>query len=121
MALLRAIDKDEPVPELKFSTEEIKSGQDVFAMGHPMGMVWSVSRGVISHEDRYARHPYVHSVQTDAAINVGNSGGPLLNMKGEIVGINALIISKSTFVRFLNLSGMFNSPNSFINSLTAWS
>ena len=94
LALLRAIDKDEPVPELKFSTEEIRSGQDVFAMGHPMGMVWSVSRGVISHEDRYARHPYVHSVQTDAAINVGNSGGPLLNMKGEIVGINALIISK---------------------------
>ena len=94
LALLRAIDKDEPVPELKFSTEEIKSGQDVFAMGHPMGMVWSVSKGVISHEDRYARHPYVHSVQTDAAINVGNSGGPLLNMKGEIVGINTLIISK---------------------------
>ena len=94
LALLRAIDKDEPVPELKFSTEEIKSGQDVFAMGHPMGMVWSVSKGVISHEDRYARHPYVHSVQTDAAINTGNSGGPLLNMKGEIVGINALIISK---------------------------
>ena len=94
LALLRAIYKDEPVPELKFSTEEIRSGQDVFAMGHPMGMVWSVSRGVISHEDRYARHPYVHSVQTDAAINVGNSGGPLLNMKGEIVGINALIISK---------------------------
>ena len=94
LALLKAIDKDEPVPELKFSTEEIKSGQDVFAMGHPMGMVWSVSKGVISHEDRYARHPYVHSVQTDAAINTGNSGGPLLNMKGEIVGINALIISK---------------------------
>ena len=94
LALLRAIDKDEPVPELKFSTEEIKSGQDVFAMGHPMGMVWSVSKGVISHEDRYARHPYVHSVQTDAAINTGNSGGPLLNMKGEIVGINTLIISK---------------------------
>ena len=94
LALLKAIDKDEPVPELKFSTEEIKSGQDVFAMGHPMGMVWSVSKGVISHEDRYARHPYVHSVQTDAAINTGNSGGPLLNMKGEIVGINTLIISK---------------------------
>ena len=94
LALLRAIDKDEPVPELKFSSEEIRSGQDVFAMGHPMGMVWSVSKGVISHEDRYARHPYVHSVQTDAAINTGNSGGPLMNMKGEIVGINTLIISK---------------------------
>ena len=94
LALLRAIDKDEPVPELKFSSEEIRSGQDVFALGHPMGMVWSVSKGVISHEDRYARHPYVHSVQTDAAINTGNSGGPLMNMKGEIVGINTLIISK---------------------------
>ena len=94
LALLKTVDKDEPVPELKFSNEEIKSGQDVFALGHPMGMVWSVSRGVISHEDRYARHPYIHSIQTDAAINVGNSGGPLLNMKGEIVGINTFIISK---------------------------
>ncbi len=94
LVLLKAVDKDEPVPELKFSNEEIKSGQDVFALGHPMGMVWSVSRGVISHEDRYARHPYIHSIQTDAAINVGNSGGPLLNMKGEIVGINTFIISK---------------------------
>jgi S1-C subfamily serine protease len=42
------------------------------------------------------RHPYIKSLQTDAAINKGNSGGPLLNMKGEIVGINSMIISKIT-------------------------
>ena len=59
-----------------------------------MGMVWTVTKGIISSTNRYAKHPYIMAVQTDAAINQGNSGGPLLNMKGEIVGINSSIISK---------------------------
>ena len=59
-----------------------------------MGMAWTVTKGIVSSNDRYARHPYVHAIQTDAAINKGNSGGPLLNMQGEIVGINALMISR---------------------------
>jgi serine protease Do len=59
-----------------------------------MGMVWTVTKGIVSSTERYARHPFIKAVQTDSAINKGNSGGPLLNMRGEIVGINAMIVSR---------------------------
>ena len=96
LALLEVIGKEEPIPYLKFAddTKDIEAGQEVFALGHPMGMVWTVTRGIVSSTERYARHPFIKAIQTDAAINKGNSGGPLMNMRGEIVGINALIISK---------------------------
>jgi len=96
LALLEVIDKEEPIPYLSFADDakDMEAGQEVFALGHPMGMVWTVTRGIVSSTERYARHPFVKAIQTDAAINKGNSGGPLMNMRGEIVGINALIISK---------------------------
>ena len=94
LALLEVTDKETPVPFLKFAEGELKTGDEVFAMGHPMGMTWTVTKGILSNTDRFARHPYVKAVQTDAAINKGNSGGPLLNMKGEIVAINSLMISR---------------------------
>jgi len=97
LALIKVIGKEEPMPHLEFAEDagKIKSGTDVFALGHPMGMAWTVTKGIISSTERYARHPFVKSIQTDSAINKGNSGGPLMNMKGEIVGINALIISRN--------------------------
>ena len=96
LALLRVIDYEGKLPHLKFAknTQDLKSGVEVFALGHPMGMAWSVTKGIISNNERYARHPYIHSLQTDAPINRGNSGGPLMNMQGEIVGINALLVSR---------------------------
>jgi len=96
LALIRVIGKENPIPYLKFAKniEKIKEGMDVFALGHPMGMVWTVTKGIISSNERYARHPFIKALQTDASINKGNSGGPLMNIQGEIVGINALIISK---------------------------
>jgi len=96
LALIKVIGKEEPIPHLEFAEDagEIKAGTDVFALGHPMGMVWTVTKGIISSTERYARHPFIKAIQTDSAINKGNSGGPLMNMKGEIVGINALIVSK---------------------------
>jgi len=96
LALIKVIGKEEPMPHLEFAEDagKIKSGTDVFALGHPMGMAWTVTKGIVSSTERYARHPFVKAIQTDSAINKGNSGGPLMNMKGEIVGINALIISK---------------------------
>ena len=96
LALIEVIGKEEPMPHLEFAEDagEIKSGTDVFALGHPMGMAWTVTKGIISSTERYARHPFIKAIQTDSAINKGNSGGPLMNMRGEIVGINALIISR---------------------------
>jgi len=97
LALIEVIGKEEPMPHLEFAEDagKIKSGTDVFALGHPMGMAWTVTKGIVSSTERYSRHPFIKAIQTDAAINKGNSGGPLLNMKGEIVGINALIVSKN--------------------------
>ena len=96
LALLKIIDNDKKLKPLKFAkdTEKLEVGTEVFALGHPMSMAWSVTKGIISSNNRYARHPYIHALQTDAAINKGNSGGPLLNMQGEIVGINALMVSR---------------------------
>jgi len=96
LALIEVLGKEEPIPHLEFAKDagKIQAGTDVWALGHPMGMVWTVTKGIISSNERYSRHPFIKALQTDSAINKGNSGGPLLNMKGEVVGINSLIISK---------------------------
>jgi serine protease Do len=97
LALIKVIGEDKQLPHLMFAdnVKEISIGTEVFAIGHPMGMVWTVTKGIVSSNERFARHPFIKAIQTDAAINKGNSGGPLLNMKGEIIGINSLMISKS--------------------------
>ena len=94
LALLGVKGKDTTTPFLTFS-DTVTIGEDVFALGHPMGLSWSVTKGIVSNTERFARHPYIKALQTDAAINKGNSGGPLLNMRGEIVAINALMVSKT--------------------------
>ena len=96
LVVLEVIGLKRKVPYLKFARkEDIYSGIEVFALGHPMGMAWSLSKGIISSTERYARHPYIKSVQVDAAINKGNSGGPVFNEKGEIVGIATLMVSRT--------------------------
>ena len=96
LAVLKVVGLTRKVPYLKFAdNEDIYPGAEVFAFGHPMGMAWSLSKGIISSTERYARHPYIKSIQIDAAINKGNSGGPVLNEKGEIVGIASLLVSRT--------------------------
>ena len=65
------------------------------AMGNPLGQGFSVSAGIISARNRELSGPYDDYIQTDAAINRGNSGGPLFNMDGEVIGVNTAIISPS--------------------------
>ena len=71
LALIEVIGKEEPMPHLEFAEDagEIKSGTDVFALGHPMGMAWTVTKGIVSSTERYARHPFIKAIQTDSAIN----------------------------------------------------
>ena len=95
LALLKVPNREGNIPFLKISDKKIKEGEEVIAIGHPMGMAWTVTKGIVSSSDRYARHPFIKAIQTDAAINQGNSGGPLLNMRGEVVGINSLLVSKA--------------------------
>lgn len=71
-------------------------GDWVVAIGNPFGLGGSLSAGIVSARNRDIRSgPYDNFIQTDAAINQGNSGGPLFNMDGEVVGINTAIISQS--------------------------
>ena len=93
---VKVIGLDRKVPYLKFAESyDIYTGLEIFAFGHPLGMAWSLSKGIVSNNERYARHPYIKSIQVDAAINKGNSGGPIINEKGEIVAVAALMVSRS--------------------------
>jgi serine protease Do len=68
-------------------------GDWVMAMGNPLGQGFSVSVGVVSARERALSGTYDDYIQTDAAINRGNSGGPLFNMAGEVIGVNTAILS----------------------------
>jgi serine protease Do len=70
-------------------------GDWVMAIGNPLGQGFSVSAGIVSARNRELSGTYDDFIQTDAAINRGNSGGPLFNMEGEVIGVNTAILSPS--------------------------
>jgi Do/DeqQ family serine protease len=73
-------------------SDQLRVGQQVFAIGNPFGLEASVTRGIISHKERrVGNDSNVEFIQTDAAVNRGNSGGPLINIRGEVIGINTAI------------------------------
>jgi serine protease Do len=94
LALLEVSPK-EPLPYVKFGNSDgMRVGDWVMAIGNPFGLGGSVTVGVISATRRDIQSgQYDEFLQTDAAINRGNSGGPLFNMNGEVVGVNTAIIS----------------------------
>lgn len=86
-----------PLKAVKFGdSRSMRIGDWVMAIGNPFGLGGSLTVGVISARGRNINAgPYDNFIQTDAAINKGNSGGPLFNLKGEVIGINTAIISPS--------------------------
>jgi len=94
LALLK-VSPEKPLKDVKFgSSEKLRVGDWVLAVGNPFGLGGSVSVGIISAKQRDIQSgPYDDYLQTDAAINKGNSGGPLFNMDGEVIGVNTAIIS----------------------------
>jgi serine protease Do len=79
------------LPEIKLGQyDQMKDGDSVVAIGHPYGLNYTATQGVISKVDRIREG--IKYIQIDAAINPGNSGGPLVNMLGEIIGVNSFII-----------------------------
>ncbi|MEX0348443.1 MAG: Do family serine endopeptidase [Paracoccaceae bacterium] len=94
LAVLK-IAADEPLQAVTFGDSEvIRVGEDVVAVGNPFGLHSTVTTGIISAKGRnISAGPYAEFLQTDAAINKGNSGGPLFNMDGEVVGVNSAIYS----------------------------
>jgi serine protease Do len=96
IALLR-VKPDKPLKAVKFGdSEKLRLGEWVIAIGNPFSLGGSVTAGIVSARNRDINSgPYDNYIQTDAAINRGNSGGPLFNLDGEVVGINTAIISPS--------------------------
>lgn len=77
-------------------SDDLRVGQQIFAIGNPYGLDETVTRGVVSAKGRRtANDSGVEVLQHDAAVNPGNSGGPLVNIRGEIVGINSSIYSRT--------------------------
>jgi serine protease Do len=96
LALLK-VEPKAPLKAVPFGdSRTMRIGDWVMAIGNPFGLGGSVTVGIISARGRNINAgPYDNFIQTDAAINRGNSGGPLFNMKGEVIGINTAIISPS--------------------------
>jgi len=94
IALLK-VKADHPLKEVKFgSSDVLRVGDWVMAIGNPFGLGGTVTVGIISAKARNINSgPYDDYLQTDASINKGNSGGPLFNMDGEVIGVNTAIIS----------------------------
>ena len=88
------------------------------AIGNPFGLGGSVSLGIVSAKYRDINSgPYDDFIQTDAAINKGNSGGPLFNLKGEVVGINTAIFSPSGGSVGIGFSAPSNTAKNVISQL----
>jgi serine protease Do len=96
LALLR-VKTDKPLTAVSFGDSDVmKVGDWVLAIGNPFGLGGTVTAGIVSARARDIQQgPYDDFIQTDASINRGNSGGPMFNMNGEVVGINTAIYSPS--------------------------
>lgn len=95
IAVLKIDAKDLPTVKLD-AADDVKVGEWVVAIGSPYGFDNSVTAGIVSAKSRtMPGESYVPFIQTDVAVNPGNSGGPLFNMKGEVVGINSQIYTRT--------------------------
>ena len=93
VALLKVESKNK-LPFVEFgNSDDSRVGDWVLAIGNPLGQGFSVSAGIISARGRDLQGPYDDFIQTDAAINRGNSGGPLFNTSGKVIGVNTAILS----------------------------
>lgn len=103
LALLKIEDKEGSFPAVKFgNSDDLEIGQWVIAIGNPLGLDQTVTAGIVSAKGRdiMGGTAYGQFIQTDAAINFGNSGGPLIDTKGEVIGINTAITSSSEGIGF---------------------
>jgi len=91
------VESDKPLKTVKFGdSDKARVGDGVMAVGNPFGLGETVTAGILSARNRNIESgPYDDFLQTDASINKGNSGGPLFNLQGEVIGINTAILSPS--------------------------
>jgi serine protease Do len=95
IALIK-IDAGNLTPIAFGDSDKAEVGEPVMAIGNPFGLDHSVTTGIVSAKERYiGSGPYDDFIQTDAAVNPGNSGGPLVDVRGAVIGINTAIFSQS--------------------------
>jgi serine protease Do len=95
VAVIKINEKNLPTVQLGNPTA-VKVGEPVLAIGSPYGFENSATSGIVSAKSRsLANDAYVPFIQTDVAVNPGNSGGPLFNLRGEVIGINSQIYSRT--------------------------
>lgn len=104
LALIK-IEPKSPLPAIRMAEDDdLLLGETVVALGNPFGLTHTVTVGVLSATDREARYNgevlYRDILQTDAAVNPGNSGGPLVNINGELIGINVAIYQQAQNISF---------------------
>ena len=97
LAVLKVTPPAKPIKAVKFGdSDKVRLGEWVIAIGNPFSLGGSVTAGIVSARNRDINSgPYDNYIQTDAAINRGNSGGPLFNLDGDVIGVNTAIISPS--------------------------
>ena len=121
IAVIR-VKSDKPLPTVGFGdSDHIRIGEWVLAIGNPFGLGGSVSLGIVSARNRDINAgPYDDFIQTDAAINKGNSGGPLFNLKGDVIGINTAIFSPSGGSVGIGFAVPANTAKSVVDQLTKY-
>ena len=104
LAVLK-VDVDHPLPVLKWgNSEALQVGDAVLAIGNPLGLGISVSAGIVSALNRDIQDtPFDNYIQTDAAINHGNSGGPLVDLNGEVVGVDTALYNPDEAGGFIGI------------------
>ena len=98
LAFIAAPEKHEMENVLLHLVDDLSQGQGVIAMGHPFGLEFTATQGIISN--LLQEHNGVRYIQHDAALNPGNSGGPLINRQSEIVGVNTFVMQKGNSIGF---------------------
>jgi serine protease Do len=115
------VDSDAPLPFVSFGdSDTARVGDWVVAMGNPLGQGFSVSAGIVSARNRALSGIYDDYIQTDAAINRGNSGGPLFNLDGEVVGVNTAILSPNGGSIGIGFSMASNVVSRVVDQLTEY-
>ena len=115
------VDSDAPLPFVSFGdSDTARVGDWVVAMGNPLGQGFSVSAGIVSARNRALSGIYDDYIQTDAAINRGNSGGPLFNLDGKVVGVNTAILSPNGGSIGIGFSMASNVVSRVVDQLTEY-
>ena len=119
LAVLKIDPKDKELISVPWgNSDKLRVGNWTIAIGNPLGLGGTVTAGIVSAISRdIGNGPYVKFIQTDASINRGNSGGPLFNIDGEVIGINSAIISQTGGSIGLGFAIPSNSAKKIINQL----